>query len=104
MLTQPCISRPVSRSDQDRNAKTTALDPVLINLFIDSSQIIEVLRTNRMHVVHEELRGVPSGEYLCRRQQSRGDAMILAGQRPQQCVVANLFLYIIGKKGKFRGD
>ena len=63
-----------------------------------SSQITEVLRTNRIHVVHEELRGVPSGEYLCRRQQSRGDAMILAGQRPQQCVVANLFLYVIGKR------
>ena len=39
-------------------------DPVLINLFMDSSQIIEVLKINRMHVVHEELRGVPSGEYL----------------------------------------
>ena len=25
--------------------------------------------------------------------------MILAGQRRQQCVVANLFLYVIGKKG-----
>ena len=98
MLTQPCISRPVSRSDQDRNAKTTALDPVLINLFMDSSQIIEVLRTNRMHVVHEELRGVPSGEYLCHHQQPRGNAMILAGQRRQQCVEANLFLYVIGEK------
>ena len=40
------------------------LDPLLINLFMDSSQIIEVLKINRMHVVHEELRGVPSGEYL----------------------------------------
>ena len=28
----------------------------------------------------------------------RGDAMILAGQRRQQCVVANLALYVIGKK------
>ena len=27
MLTQPCISRPVSRSDQDRNAKTTVEIP-----------------------------------------------------------------------------
>ena len=44
------------------------LDPELINLFMGSSQIIEVLRTNRMHVVHEELRRVPSGEYLRRRQ------------------------------------
>ena len=43
------------------------LDSELINLFMGSSQIIEVLRTNRMHVVHEELRGVPSGEYLRRR-------------------------------------
>ena len=42
-------------------------DPVLINLFMDSSQIIEVLKINRMHVVHKELRGVPSGEYLCHR-------------------------------------
>ena len=42
------------------------LDPELINLFMDSSQIIEVLRTSRMNVVHEELRGVPSGEYLRR--------------------------------------
>ena len=33
-----------------------------------------------------------------------GDAMILAGQRRQQCVEANLFLYVIGKKGKFRDD
>ena len=39
-------------------------DPLLINLFVGPSQIIEALRTNRMHVVHEELRGVPSGEYL----------------------------------------
>ena len=39
-------------------------DPVLINLFIGPSQIIEVLRTNRIHVVHKELHGVPSGEYL----------------------------------------
>ena len=62
-----------------------------------SSQIIEVLRTNRMHVVHKELHGVPSGEYLHHRQRSRGDAMILAGQRHQQCVVVNLFLYVIGK-------
>ena len=38
------------------------LAPELINLFKGSSQIIEVLRTNKMHVVHEELRGVPSGE------------------------------------------
>ena len=43
------------------------LDLVLKNLFIDSSRIIKILRTNRIHVVHEELRGVPSGEYLhCR--------------------------------------
>ena len=42
-------------------------DPLLINLFVGPSQIIEALRTNRMHVVHEELRGVPSGEYLRRR-------------------------------------
>ena len=40
------------------------LDPLLINLLMDSSQIIEVLKINRMHVVHKELRGVPSGEYL----------------------------------------
>ena len=40
------------------------LDPVLINLFMDSPQIIEVSKINRMHVIHEELRGVPSGEYL----------------------------------------
>ena len=40
------------------------LDPVIKNLLMDSSQIIEVLRTNRMHVVHEGLRGVPSGECL----------------------------------------
>ena len=63
-----------------------------------TSQITEVLRTNRMHVVYKELRGVPSGEYLRCRQQSRGDAMTLAGQRRQQCVVANLFLYVIGKR------
>ena len=62
------------------------------------SQTTEVLRTNRIHVVHEELRGVPSGEYLRRHQPSRGDAMILAGQRRQQCVVANLAFYIIGEK------
>ena len=42
-------------------------DPVLKNLLMDSSQIIKILRTNRIHVVHEELHGVPSGEYLrCR--------------------------------------
>ena len=63
-----------------------------------SSQTTEVLRTNRIHVVHEELRGVPSGEYLRRRQRSGGDAMILARQRRQQCVVANLALYVIGEK------
>ena len=63
-----------------------------------SSQIIEVLRTNRMHVVHKELCGVPSGEYLRCCQRSRGNAMILAGQRRQQCVVANLALYVIGEK------
>ena len=62
------------------------------------SQTTEVLRTNRIHVVHEELRGVPSGEYLRRRQQSRGDAMILGGQSRQQCVVANLAFYVIGEK------
>ena len=39
------------------------LDPVLKNLLMDSSQIIKILRTNRMHVLHEELRGVLSGEY-----------------------------------------
>ena len=66
-----------------------------------SSQIIEVLRTNRMHVVHEGLCGVPSGEYLRRRQRSRGDAMILTGQRCQQCIEANLFLYVIGKRLNF---
>ena len=27
-----------------------------------------------------------------------GDAMILARQRRQQCVVANLFLYVIGRR------
>ena len=43
------------------------LDPVLKTLLMDSSQIIKILRTNRMHVVHEELHGVPSGEYLHRR-------------------------------------
>ena len=63
-----------------------------------SSQTTEILRTNRIHVVHEELRGVPSGEYSRHRQQSRGNAMILAGQRRQQCVVANLAFYIIGEK------
>ena len=63
-----------------------------------SSQTTEVLRTNRIHAVHEELRGVPFGEYLRRRQRSRDDAMILAGQRRQQCVVANLAFYIIGEK------
>ena len=41
-------------------------DPSLINSLMGSSQIIEVLRINRMHVVHEELRGVPSREYLRR--------------------------------------
>ena len=61
-------------------------------------QTTEVLRTNRIHVLHEGLRGVPSGENLRRHQRSRGDAMILAGQRHQQCVVANLTLYVIGKK------
>ena len=40
------------------------LDPVLKNLLMDSSQIIIFLRTNRIHVVYEELHGVPSGEYL----------------------------------------
>ena len=63
-----------------------------------SSQTTEVLRTNGIHAVHEELRGVPSGEYFRNRQRSRGDAMILAGQRHQQCVVANLPLYVIGEK------
>ena len=63
-----------------------------------SSQTTEVLRTNRIHVIHEELRGVPSGEYLRHRQRSRGNTMILAGQRRQQCVVANLALYVIGEK------
>ena len=43
------------------------LDLVLKNLLIDSSQIIKILRTNRIHVVCEELRGVSSGEYLHRR-------------------------------------
>ena len=63
-----------------------------------SSQTTEVLRTNRIHVVHKELRGVPSGEYLRHRQQPRGGAMILARQRRQQCMVANLALYVIGDK------
>ena len=63
-----------------------------------SSQTTEVLKTNRIHVVHKELHGVPSREYLRRRQQSRGDAMILAGQRCQQCIVANLALNVIGEK------
>ena len=40
------------------------LDPILKNLLMDSSQIIKILRTNGIHVVHKELRGVPSGEYL----------------------------------------
>ena len=30
--------------------------------------------------------------------------MILAGQRRQQCVEANLFLHVIGGKGKFRDN
>ena len=63
-----------------------------------SSQTTEVLRINGIHTVHKELRGVPSGEYLPRRQQLRGDTMILARQRRQQCIVANLPLYVIGKK------
>ena len=63
-----------------------------------SSQTTEVLRTNWVHVVHEELRGVPSGEYSRRRQRSRGDAMTLAGQGHQQCVVVNLAFYVMGKK------
>ena len=42
-------------------------DPVFINSLMGSSQIIEVLKINRMHVVHKELRGVPSREYLRRR-------------------------------------
>ena len=42
------------------------LDSVLKKLLMDSSQIIKILRTNRIHVVHEESHGVPSGEYLCR--------------------------------------
>ena len=67
-------------------------------LFMGSSQTTEGLRTNRIHVVHEELRGVPSGEYSHRRQRSRGDAMILAGQRRQQCILANLAFYVIGEK------
>ena len=42
------------------------LGPGINKLIVGSSQIIEVLRTNRIHVVHEELRGVPSGEHLRR--------------------------------------
>ena len=63
-----------------------------------SSQTTEDLRTNRMHVVHEELHGVPSEEYLHHPQRPRGDAMIFAGQRHQQCVEANLLLHVIGEK------
>ena len=43
------------------------LGPGINKLIAVSSQIIEVLKTNRIHVVHEELCGVPSGEYLRRR-------------------------------------
>ena len=39
--------------------------PGINKLIAVSSQIIEVLRTNRIHVVLEELRGVPSREYIC---------------------------------------
>ena len=42
------------------------IGPGINKLSAGSSRIIEVLRTNRIHVVHEELRGVPSGEYLRR--------------------------------------
>ena len=38
--------------------------PGINKLIAGSSQTIEDLRTNRIHVVHKELRGVPSGEYL----------------------------------------
>ena len=65
---------------------------------IDKKWEIREVAANRIHVIHEELRGVPSGEYLRRRQQSRGDAMILGGQSRQQCVVANLAFYVIGEK------
>ena len=67
-------------------------------LIVGSSETTEVLRTNRIHVVREELGVVPSGEYSRHRQQSRGDAMILAGQRRLQCVAADLALYVIGEK------
>ena len=40
MLTQHCISRPVSTSDQDRNAKTTGTDDIKFKTnFPDSSDL-----------------------------------------------------------------
>ena len=59
------MSKFLKQSGEPGNFKSSIIsDPVLINLFVGPSQIIEVLRTNRMLVVHEELHGVPSGEYL----------------------------------------
>ena len=46
----------------------------------------------------ESLLGSPFRGILASPPLIEGDAMILAGQRCQQCVVANLFPYIIGKR------
>ena len=51
-----------------------------------------------MHVVHEELRWSLLGNTCVAGQRPKGDAMILAGQRHSQCVVADLAFYVIGDK------
>ena len=53
---------------------------------------------SRTHVVHEELCRSPLGNTCVAGQRLKGDAMILAGQRRPQCVVADLAFHVIGDK------
>ena len=52
----------------------------------------------RTHVVHKELRESLPGNTCIAGQWPRGNAMILAGQRRSQCVVANFAFHVIGDK------
>ena len=78
------------------------MDPVLINLFMGSSQTSEVLKTNKIHVVHEELRGVPS---------ILASPPTIEGRRNDSCLTetpamrrGKLGSLRHRRKGKFRGN
>ena len=61
-------------------------------------QTTEVLRTNRIHVVHKELHGVPSKEYLRRRPTTEGRHNDSCRTETPAMRRGKLAFYVIGEK------